>query len=247
MHDSFRELGIHHPNTVDFDECSGSKITKIIGWENNFVLGLQIFYDGIPTSARIGSMSTYGMNTKEFNIDSLDQINQIFANVSTLIEKLTFSTIQGKSFTLGTGSGTMITSISIPGKCITRLKMGVGAHLDYLGAYFDSISPSYGQGSGGISYQFADNPIPSYAPYQGSEAMHGPGMGKKLPAGFPSIPPPAYAAKDVTYGGYSYPSPGEVAGLPKAGGEISDPGMSSSGYTGGSEYGPVGYGVPFPS
>ena len=143
----YKEFGVHRNNTIDVNDChilnseGLGKITRIKGFYNKHVIGLEIFYMHQSLGPKIGDMENKGMQKVEFDLFPNEEIIQINGNsegdiINDGISSLIFITSLGRNCHIGKISHKKTFSLETNGMMIRQIKFGISSRLDYIGARF---------------------------------------------------------------------------------------------------------------
>lgn len=141
---SYQEAGKWHADTKQYnDETELAKIgkapkriTQIRIWASEYIVGMEVFYDGVSAGARMGSEYWKGVYSQDLILGSDEYIKKVSGRCGDLIDQLTFKTTNGKSYTFGTSSGGKAFKLKVSGKIVRGFNIGFGGHLHCIGTYW---------------------------------------------------------------------------------------------------------------
>ena len=142
---TYLEAGKWHADTVSYNDedelkkigKDPNKITNIRIWSSEYIVGMEVFYDGISAGARMGSEYFKGVVYQDFNLSHDEDIKVVSGRSGALIDQITFKTTKGRKVTFGTSTGGKKFKLKDPaGRLVKGFKVGFGGHLHSIGCYF---------------------------------------------------------------------------------------------------------------
>ena len=109
----YHESGKHHGDTVVYKDSdllasAGGRdpdyITAIRVWHDDFIYGIEVFYDGVSSGIRKAN-SSHSAQYTDVVLGYGEHINRISGRSGDLIDHLEFHTSAGKSYQFGTSHG----------------------------------------------------------------------------------------------------------------------------------------------
>jgi hypothetical protein len=110
----YLEAGKRHADTVaykDEDMLSsvGHKhpdhITNIRIWWSEFVVGMEVFYDGVSAGTRLGTHHRGDLVAQDFTLGQGEYITSVYGRAGDLIDNLNFVTNSGRVQSFGASTG----------------------------------------------------------------------------------------------------------------------------------------------
>lgn len=142
---SYQEAGKWHPDTVAYNDETELKrigktphrITQIRVWSSEYIVGMEVFYDGTSAGARMGSEYYKGVVYQDLILGKGEDIKVVKGRSGDLIDQLTFKTTKGRDITFGTSKGGSKFKLKdAAGRIVKGFKIGFGGHLHSIGVFF---------------------------------------------------------------------------------------------------------------
>eukprot|EP00344_Euplotes_crassus_P002747 CAMPEP_0197003528 /NCGR_PEP_ID=MMETSP1380-20130617/7758_1 /TAXON_ID=5936 /ORGANISM="Euplotes crassus, Strain CT5" /LENGTH=468 /DNA_ID=CAMNT_0042422051 /DNA_START=49 /DNA_END=1456 /DNA_ORIENTATION=- len=113
------------------------KITAIRVWSSKYIVGMEVFYDGISAGARMGSEYLKGVVYQDLTLGPGEDIKVVKGRSGDLIDRIEFKTTKGRTVSFGTSTGGKKFKLKDPaGRLVRGFKVGFGGHLHHIGVYF---------------------------------------------------------------------------------------------------------------
>ena len=134
----YQETGKRHPDTVSYDDQNElkkignhpNKITSIRVWSSEYIVGIEVYYDGVSAGARMGSEYSKGVVHHDFFLKNDEDIKKVYGRSGDLIDMVGFKTTKGREVTFGSGKGGTKFNLKDPsGGIVQGFKVGFGGHL----------------------------------------------------------------------------------------------------------------------
>lgn len=142
---SYQEAGRWHADTVAYNDENELKkigkhpkrITNIRVWSSEYIVGIEVFYDGISAGARMGSEYFKGVTSSDFTLGPGEYIKKVSGRSGDLIDQVSFKTTKKREITFGTSTGGKKFKLKDHGgRVVKGFKVGFGGHLHSIGVYF---------------------------------------------------------------------------------------------------------------
>ena len=135
---SYYEAGKWHADTVKYNDESELKkvgktpkrITQIRIWSSQYIVGIEVFYDGISAGARMGTEYSKGVVYQDLVLQKNEDIKKVYGRNGDLIDQLGFKTTKGREITFGTSKGGKKFKLKdVAGRIVKGFNIGFGGHL----------------------------------------------------------------------------------------------------------------------
>ena len=143
---SYQEHGKHHADTQSYKDedqlasigAHPKKINAIRVWADTFIVGMEVFYDGVSAGARYGTHGTAGMVQQDFLLGETEYLSSVSGRSGDIIDQITFTTTAGRTQSFG-GTGGSAFTLKEDGKIIKGFTLGFGGHLHFVGVHFEAL------------------------------------------------------------------------------------------------------------
>ena len=144
---TYLEAGKRHPDTKEYkdeDQLASigkhpDTITQIRVWWQDFVVGMEVFYDGVSAGQRLGNHYSAGLVYQDIVLAPGEYIQRIHGRAGDLIDHLEFVTSTGRTQAFGTSTGGTPFDLQVPGQVVKGFTLGFGGHLHVIGAHFAPV------------------------------------------------------------------------------------------------------------
>jgi len=142
---TYQEVGTFRHNSVIYDDEAAmnqagyapKKISKIIVYVNKLIVGLEVFYDGKSTGAKLGTnYDPATTTTHEYVLKDDEYLKEIHGKADENIRYLGFQTSKIHNETYGEFFGGNLFKCDEWQKYIKGFKIGVGENVHAIGCYF---------------------------------------------------------------------------------------------------------------
>ena len=141
---SYEEAGKWNPDTIAYNDKEElarvgkvpKRITMIRVWYSEYIVGMEVYYDGVSAGARVGSNYYHGVYSSDLVLSKGEDIKCVYGRAGDLIDTVGFKTTNGRDVSFGTSTGGSKYKLKISGQVVKGFKLGFGGHLHVIGAFF---------------------------------------------------------------------------------------------------------------
>lgn len=139
MNDDYFETGMVGPGAEVFDDGSIASVGKMSGitvWENNYVVGIEVFYNGVSNGPKLGTDAGPNPKCTHIDFEENEYIRKLKGRSGAWLDQLHVFTTHSKEYYFGTSEGGNHFNLKKKHHIVNYLKYAVGGHLDLIGAQF---------------------------------------------------------------------------------------------------------------